>query len=62
MELKSLILGILFSVGIFAVKSGVGLYYFLGQRQSLKMKMVWGMLYSIFFSMLKPCRPFSNQG
>lgn len=51
MELKSLILGILFSVGIFAVKSGVGLYYFLGQRQSLKMKMVWGMLYCglIFF-------------
>jgi predicted transporter len=51
MELKSLILGILLSVGIFAVKSGVGLYYFLSQRQSLKMKTVWVMLYYglIFF-------------
>ncbi len=27
MEFKSLILGVLFSIGVFAVKSGVGLYY-----------------------------------
>ena len=51
MEMKSLIIGILLSVGIFAVKSGVGLYYFLSQRQSLKIKTVWVMLYYglIFF-------------
>ncbi|MCI5133244.1 MAG: hypothetical protein D3904_17450 [Candidatus Electrothrix sp. EH2] len=37
MELKSLILGLVFSVGIFALKSGAGLSYLL-QREQSKLK------------------------
>jgi len=36
MELKSLFLGLTFTVGVFALKSGVGLHYFFTQRHSLK--------------------------
>ena len=36
MELKSLFLGLTFTIGIFALKSGVGLHYLFTQRHSLK--------------------------
>ena len=36
MELKSLFLGLTFTLGIFALKSGVVLHYFFTQRYSLK--------------------------
>jgi predicted transporter len=36
MELKSLILGIVFSLGIFAVKSGVGLSYYMSRTTSTR--------------------------
>lgn len=36
MELKSLFLGLTFTIGVFALKSGVGLHYFFTQRHSLK--------------------------
>jgi len=38
MACKSLILGIIFSVGIFAVKSGVGLHYYLSKTETGKSK------------------------
>ncbi|GBC62546.1 hypothetical protein DENIS_3518 [Desulfonema ishimotonii] len=38
MACKSLILGIIFSIGIFAVKSGVGLQYFLSRTPSARAK------------------------
>ena len=39
MEFKSLLLGILFSIGIFAIKSGVGLNYFFQRKKKLKIKL-----------------------
>ena len=36
MEPKSLFLGLTFTIGVFALKSGVGLHYFFTQRHSLK--------------------------
>ncbi len=41
MACKTLILGVLFSIGIFAVKSGVGLHYFLSVPASTRRK-AWG--------------------
>jgi predicted transporter len=40
MEMKSLILGMVFSMGIFAVKSGVGLHYFAVRTRHLKSTVV----------------------
>ncbi|MBW2014859.1 MAG: DUF2162 domain-containing protein [Deltaproteobacteria bacterium] len=36
MELKSLFIGLTFTIGIFALKSGVGLYYLLSLKRKLK--------------------------
>lgn len=53
MELKSLLLGLFFSVGIFAVKSGIGLYYFWGWKKGLKSKLgllcLFGVIYYFIF-------------
>ena len=38
MELKSLFLGVLFAVGVFAVKSGIGLHYFISQKRGMAHK------------------------
>jgi len=38
MELKSLFIGIFFSMGIFAIKNGVGLHYFLAKKSIQKQK------------------------
>jgi predicted transporter len=52
MELKSLILGIFFSMGIFAVKSGLGLHYFLSQKGALKEKVPFVLFFfSLYFSL-----------
>lgn len=56
MELKSLFLGIFFSIGIFAVKSGVGLHYFLVQKRVLKKKPVLILLYcGLYFFIFQLC-------
>jgi len=36
MELKSLFIGLTFTIGIFALKSGVGLYYLVPERKAYK--------------------------
>ncbi len=41
MELKSLFLGLTFAVGIFALKTGIGMHYILTQRRSLKGKVLF---------------------
>ena len=46
MEFKSLFLGIFFSLGIFAIKSGIGLYYFFSKKKSLKRKTAILTIYS----------------
>lgn len=46
MEFKSLLLGILFSIGIFAIKSGVGLSYFFQRKMKLKKKLAALLLYA----------------
>ena len=38
MVYRSLVLGILFSMGIFAIKNGVGLHYFLTKKMTPKAK------------------------
>ncbi len=45
MELKSLFLGIFFSLGIFAIKTGIGLHYFF-VKKSLKVKTAIMTIYS----------------
>ncbi|MBW1612756.1 MAG: DUF2162 domain-containing protein [Deltaproteobacteria bacterium] len=42
-ELKSLFLGLTFTIGIFALKSGVGLHYLFTQRHSLKGRILLSM-------------------
>ncbi len=53
MELKSLILGVLFSLGLFAVKSGAGLNYFLMRSRNRKRNagvlFLWSAGYLIVF-------------
>jgi predicted transporter len=36
MELKSLFLGLTFTIGVFAIKTGVGMHYIFAQRRSVK--------------------------
>lgn len=54
MELKSLFLGLTFTIGIFALKSGVGLHYLFTQRHSLKGRtlFVFGSALAYFFIFL----------
>jgi len=45
MELKSLIIGLIFTIGIFAFKSGVGLHYFLSRERKLKLQLLFFLIY-----------------
>lgn len=53
MELKSLVLGLVLAVGIFALKSGCGLHYWLSQRKRIGVKigvlLGFGLLYLALF-------------
>jgi predicted transporter len=49
MEYRTLIIGMLFAMGMFAVKSGVGLHYLLTQKRNLKTKMGSLFLYSLVY-------------
>ncbi|RZB36579.1 MAG: hypothetical protein SRB2_02075 [Desulfobacteraceae bacterium Eth-SRB2] len=49
MELKSLIIGLSFTIGIFAFKSGVGLHYFLSRKRKLMLKMLFFLIYSAVY-------------
>ncbi|MEZ4524382.1 MAG: DUF2162 family putative transporter [Desulfobacterales bacterium] len=52
MECKSLILGIVFCIGIFAVKSGVGLHYYLSRTASARAKTgAWTVFSLTYFSL-----------
>ena len=46
MELKSLIIGIGFTLGIFAVKSGVGLQYYFVQKRKVKTRLLLFIMYA----------------
>ena len=52
MELKSLFLGLTFTIGIFALKSGVGLHYFLNQKRKLKAKLFFLSLYGLVYLLI----------
>lgn len=49
MELKTLFIGIVFAMGIFAVKSGVGLHYLLTCKAGLKSKLFSLLLYVLVY-------------
>ena len=49
MELKSLIIGLTFTIGIFALKSGVGLYYLLSLKRKLILKLLFFSIYSVIY-------------
>lgn len=49
MELKSLALGLSFTIGIFAIKSGAGLHYFISLKRSLKTKILLLLLYGLVY-------------
>ena len=46
MELKTLLIGVIFTMAIFAVKNGVGLHYLMSQRRWIKTKLSF---FSLFF-------------
>ncbi len=54
METKTLILGLLFSFGVFAAKSGAGLSYLLSSRKTVLQKagvaLAWAVLYLLVFA------------
>lgn len=52
MELKSLFLGIFFSIGIFAVKNGMGLHYILDRKRSLKSNIALFSLYGFVYFLI----------
>ena len=52
MELKSLFLGLTFTIGIFALKSGVGLHYFLIQKRNMRTKLLFLFLYGVVYLLL----------
>lgn len=49
---KSLILGVLFSIGVFAGKSGIGLAYLLGRTPSWKGKIVRILAFSLLYGLV----------
>lgn len=49
MELKSLIIGLTFTICIFALKSGVGLYYLLSLKRKVKLKVLFYSIYSVIY-------------
>ena len=52
MELKSLFLGLTFTIGIFALKNGIGLHYFLIQRRKLKTKLLFVFFYCLVYLLI----------
>ena len=52
MELKSLFLGLVLTIGVFAIKSGIGLYYFLIQRRKLISKPIFLSLYGLVYLLI----------
>jgi len=52
MELKSLFLGLVFTIGVFAIKSGIGLHYFLIQRRKLMPKLIFLSLYCLVYLLI----------
>ena len=52
MELKSLFLGLVLTIGVFAIKSGIGLYYFLIQRRRLMSKLIFLSLYCLVYLLI----------
>jgi predicted transporter len=54
MELKSLFLGLTFTIGIFALKSGVGLHYLLTQKRHLRGQIlfIFGFVFTYFLIFL----------
>lgn len=52
MELKSLFLGLTFTIGIFALKSGVGLHYLFTQRYSLKGRILFIFGYALAYFLI----------
>lgn len=52
MELKTLFIGIVFAMGIFAVKSGVGIHYLLTQKEGGKNRLVFLFCYSLVYLFL----------
>ena len=52
MELKSLLLGLFFSIGVFAFKSGVGLSYFLSTEKRRKTRYAVLVVHSCFYFFL----------
>ncbi|MBW2010562.1 MAG: DUF2162 domain-containing protein [Deltaproteobacteria bacterium] len=62
MELKSLILGLFFSIGIFGIKSGIGLQYFFHQQKKLIGKIVFFLLFaSVYFCVFMVCAQVLNR-
>lgn len=49
MELKSLIIGVIFTIGVFAFKNGVGLYYFLSRETRLKFRLLFFLIYCAIY-------------
>lgn len=52
MELKSLFLGLTFTISIFALKSGVGLHYFVTRKRKLKTKILFLCLYGLVYLLI----------
>lgn len=50
MEFKSLVIGFAFTIGIFAIKSGVGLYYYLADGDGVRKKILFSLAYvTVYF-------------
>lgn len=49
MELKTLFIGIVFAMGIFAVKSGVGIHYLLTQKEGRKRTLAFLVFYALVY-------------
>jgi len=50
MEFKSLLIGFAFTIGAFAIKSGVGLYYYLAQEGRARRKILFSLAYlTVYF-------------
>ena len=52
MELKSLLLGLSFTIGIFALKSGAGLHYFISRKRGMKTKILFLLLYGLVYFLI----------
>ena len=52
MELKTLFIGIVFAMGIFAVKSGVGIHYLLTRKEGRKSRLTFLSFYSLVYLFL----------